>query len=314
MMKKPEARSQKPEYESDKERGRPVLQFSVERFAATILLVALCAVIGACSRGEEKRYDLKGKVVNVDKRGSTVTIAHEEIPGYMDAMTMPFRLKDEWAFDKLAPGDQMSGTLVVQGDRSWIEGIVFSRQEPAPEGESGSAASNEPRPGDEPPDFSLTNQDGKRIRFSQYRGQPLVITFIYTRCPLPDYCPLMTERFADIDRAVRQKPQTYGEPRLLSITVDPDFDTPSVLKSYGAAYTGSSFDKWEFATGTRDEIKKVAEYFGMQYWPEGDQIIHSLRTAVLTSDGKLLKLYHGNEWKPADILGDLESMRSQKPE
>jgi protein SCO1/2 len=250
-------------------------------------------------------------VVNIDKRGSTVTIAHEAIPGYMEAMTMPFKLKDEWAFDKMEAGDQVSATLVVRGDRSWLEAIVFSRQEPVPAGASPPTSASEPPPGDRLPDFSLTNQDGKPIRFKQYRGRPLVVTFIYTRCPLPDYCPLMTERFAEIDKAIQKEGRIYGRPRLLSITVDPDFDTPGVLKAYGAAFTDPSFQRWEFATGTRDEIKKIAGYFGMQYWPEGDQIIHSLRTAVVTPGGKLLKLYHGNEWQPADILGDLESLGNQ---
>jgi protein SCO1/2 len=287
------------------------LRFRIERAAAIVLALALCALSFGCNRGEEKRYDLKGKVVNVDKRGSTVTIAHEAIPGYMEAMTMPFKLKDEWAFDKMEAGDQVSATLVIQGDRSWLEAIVFSRQEPIAEGAAPPASVSEPRQGDRVPDFSLTNQDGKRIRFKQYRGAPLVVTFIYTRCPLPDYCPLMTERFAEIDKTILKETQKYGRPRLLSITVDPDFDTPGVLKAYGGAYTDPSFRRWEFATGTRDEIKKVAEYFGMQYWPEGDQIIHSLRTAIITPDGRLLKLYNGNEWKPAEILGDLEGLGGQ---
>jgi protein SCO1/2 len=254
---------------------------------------------------------LKGKVVSVDKRGSTVTIAHEAIPGYMEAMTMPFRLKDEWAFDKLAPGDQVTATLVVRGDRSWIEGIVFSRQEPIPEGEASPAALNEPAPGSEVPGFSLTNQDGKRIDFEQYKGRPLVVTFIYTRCPVPDYCPLMSERFAEIDKAIKKDPQLYGQARLLSVTVDPEFDTPDVLKAYGSAFTDPAFQHWEFATGARDEIKRVASYFGMQYWPEKGEIIHSLRTALVTPEGRLFKLYRGSEWKSADILADLEALRGQ---
>ncbi|HWP43451.1 MAG TPA: copper-binding protein [Blastocatellia bacterium] len=287
------------------------MSFDLKKFRAIVLSLALCALAAGCSRGEEKRYDLKGKVVHVDKRGSTVTIAHEEIPGYMEAMTMPFRLKDEWAFDSLAAGDQVTATLVVQGDRSWIEGIVFSRQEPMPEGAAPAASANESRVGDEVPDFSLVNQDGKRISFKRYRGRPLVVTFIYTRCPLPDYCPLMTERFAEIDKAVRGAPQLYGQAHLLSISVDPEFDTPEVMKAYGAAFTGSAFEDWEFATGTPEQVKSVAEYFGMQYWTEGDQIIHSLRTAVIAPEGKLFKLYHGNEWKAADILADLESLRGK---
>jgi protein SCO1/2 len=281
------------------------------KLVATILSLSLCALISGCSSVKEERYDLKGKVVNVDKRGSTVTIAHEDIPGLMEGMTMPFKLKDEWAFDQLAPGDQVSATLVIQGDRSWLEGIVFSRQEPIPESAAYTSAAGEPRTGDEVLDFSLTNQDGKPIRLKQYKGRPLVITFIYTRCPLPDYCPMMMRRFTEINEALRDKPQMYGKARLLAISVDPDFDTPGVIKAYGAAFAGQAFEDWEFATGSPDEIKKVAEFFGMQYWTEGDQIIHSLRTAVISAEGRLFRLYPGNEWKAADILSDLESLTGQ---
>ena len=261
----------------------------------------------------EQRYPIKGKVVNVDKRGSVVSVAHEAIPGYMDAMTMPFKLKDPSLLDIMTDGDRLQATLVVSSTRSWLEEVVVVHEGADP---SGGASSLEPKPNDEVPDFALINQDGKRITIRQYRGRALLLTFIYTRCPLPDYCPLMTERFGEIEKALVADPALYAHTHLLSITVDPEYDTPQVLRQYAAKEPAAhdagrgrqSFAYWELATGSKEQVKSVATYFGMQYWQDGDQIIHSLRTALIGPDGKLVKLYPGNEWKPQDVLGELHGI------
>lgn len=285
-----------------------------------LALVILAASLAACrSRSaNEQRYDLKGVVVGVDKRGSTVTIAHDAIPNYMDGMTMPFKLKDEWAFDKMEPGNRVQATLVVEGLRSWLENIIIMQDAVDDTGAGAAASSVGPKPGgakpdEEVPDFTLVNQDGKRVRLRNYKGRALVLTFIYTRCPLPDYCPLMTDNFAEIVKAIKTDAALYGNTRLLSISVDPEYDTPARLREYGAGRTTESgaqaFSHWEFATGARDEVRKIATYFGLQYFTESDQIIHSLVTAVISPDGKIAKLYTGNEWKPAAIIGDLQSFK-----
>lgn len=245
----------------------------------------------------------------VDRKGATVSIAHEAIPGYMDAMTMPFNLKDERLLKELAEGDRISAILVVSGSRSWLEEVVWSREAAvAPGAVGGGATSNQPAPGSQIPDFALLNQDGKQISIDKYRGAALVLTFIYTRCPLPDYCPLMTTNFAEIEKTLRGDPATYSNGLLLSISVDPQYDTPKVLRAYGTAM-GSDFKRWEFATGTRDQVKAIAEYFGLTYWTEGDQIIHGLRTAVIDEEGRLVKLFNGNEWKPEQVLSELKFLR-----
>lgn len=284
---------------------------------SAFLIFAIAASLSVACRqratGPEQRYPVKGKVVNVDKRGSAVTVAHEAIPGYMDAMTMPFKLKDPSLLDVMADGDRLQAMLVVSGASSWLEEVVVVREEA--DANMTSANSLEPKPGDEIPNFALVNQDAKGIAFREYRGRTLVVTFIYTRCPLPDYCPLMTARFVDLEKALAAEPALYAKTHLLSITVDPEYDTPRVLRQYGAKeMTGGQdnvrppFAHWELATGSKEQVKEVATYFGMQYWPEGDQIIHSLRTAVVGPDGKLVKLYPGNEWKPEDILAELHSI------
>jgi protein SCO1/2 len=276
--------------------------------SALLIIFVISISCAPQSSGNEQRFDLKGKVYGVEKSIGMVTISHEKIEGYMEAMTMPFKLKDTWAFDVLKPGDRVSATLVVDGERSWIEGIVIVQETADP-----TSAPNavEPVVGGEVPDFALTNQDAKKIRMKDYRGKALLLTFIYTRCPLPDYCPLMTGNFAEIYKALRQEPATYPPTRLLSISVDTEYDKPKVLRRYGLASVGDAagFEQWEFAVGTSDEVKKAASYFGLQYWQDKDQIIHSLSTALIGPDGKLVKFYRGNEWKVAEVLTDLKGLK-----
>ena len=283
--------------------------------AILALVACFATLLAGCSRhasGNAQRYELKGTVVSVDQRGETVTIAHQEIPGYMEAMAMPFKPRDHWVLDQAQPGNRLQATLVVDGLRSWLEDVVIM-QDAADNGVA-STSSVEPQPGAAVPDFTLTNQNGKRIALNDYRGRALVVTFIYTRCPLPDYCPLVTNHFAEIIKAMKNDAALVNQAHLLSISVDPEYDTPQVLREYGAKYTGESgaatFSHWEFATGKADEIKQAATWFGLQYWPEEGQIVHSLRTAVIAPDGKLVKLYHGNDWQPAEIVADLQGLKS----
>lgn len=287
-----------------------------------ILATLLSGLLFACNapRGEQlaaQRYDLKGKVVSVDKTRQEVVVAHEEIPGYMEAMTMTFPLKDKDALGVVGAGDRMQATLVVADDGYWLENPVITKAiaEDADTSAAGTAA--EPETGTEVPDFALVNQDGKRIRLRQYRDRALVLTFIYTRCPLPEYCTLMSTNFAEINRALEKEPALAQQTHLLSVSIDPEHDTPKALKSYGAAHTekymDEKFERWEFATGEAAEIKRMAGFFGLSYNTEQDQIVHSLRTAVVAPDGRLYKVYRGNEWKPADVVGELRKLAGEHP-
>jgi len=277
------------------------------RCAAVVAALILSGAAACRTSGPEQRYELKGKVIQVDKKGLTVTISHEAIRGYMEAMTMPFKLKDERLLKDLAEGDSVQATLVVAGLRSWLEDVVVTRETVDPSNLAKAETWVEPKPGDEVPDFKLEDQNNKRISFHQYRGRIVVLTFIYTRCPLPDYCPLMTDNFAEIEKALKSEPESYPKAHLLSITLDPEYDTPRLLREYAALHSAGSA-LWDFATGTKDEVKQVATYFGMQYWRDGDQVVHSLRTAIVGPNGKLVKLYRGNEWKPDEILRELRNV------
>lgn len=275
-----------------------------------VLLISLTASSG-CRRdtSDAKRYELKGKVLTVEKDKHLVTVSHEEIKDFMDAMTMPFTVRDEWVFDQVAPGDQITATLVVDGIDSWLESVVLikSNAEPGAKGSPGAVGAN---PGDEVPDFALVNQNNEPIRTAQYKGKALLLTFIYTRCPIPEYCTLMSNNFSQVDKELQKRPELYEKTRLLSISIDPDYDTPAVLRSYGASHTGrfgdETFSHWAFATGTTEQVKEVAQFFGLQYYPEKDQIIHGLRTVIIAPDGRVHKVYRGNEWKPEEVLRDIE--------
>lgn len=272
----------------------------------TVLIVFfLTAGLGACRRNE-KRYDLKGKVVMVEKEKHLVTISHEDVEGLMPAMTMPFTVPNRADLDYLAPEDQVTATLVVDGSQSWLESLFVVRAS----GSATSAPPTEAQPGDEVPNFTLVNQDGKQILLHNYRGKALLLTFIYTRCPLPDYCTLMSNNFAQIDRQLEQDPHVYARTHLLSISIDPKYDTPRVLRSYGAAHTeryeNETFEHWEFASG--DQVKDLAQFFGLRYFAEQDQIIHGLKTVIIKPDGTVAKVYTGNEWKPEDAVNELKGV------
>jgi protein SCO1/2 len=261
-----------------------------------------------------QRYEVKGKVVSVNQSEHKVTIAHEEIKGYMEAMTMPFTLLEDWVYSELKPGAQIQATLVVDQGRSWLENPVVSTVVDPTLAARAEESGVEPAAGTETSDFTLVNQDGKKISFKQYRGKALVLTFIYTRCPLPDYCPLMTQNFLTINRELQNKPSLRDKTHLLSVTVDPDYDKPDILREYGARRAGADkdgFKRWEFATGSPEQIKSVAQFFGLNYWKDDNdknQVIHGLRTAIIAPDGKVAKVYRRNDWKPEDVLNDLEKL------
>lgn len=276
------------------------------------LLIA-CVVCNECGGASSKRYPLTGKIISTDQSKSQVVVSHSEITGYMPAMVMPFQIKDPTQFKSLTRGDEIAATLVVEGQNSWLADVRISRKADASADPRDVEIKTIPHEGDEVPDFRLINQSGKKISIKDYRGKALLVTFIYTRCPLPDYCPLMSSNFAEIDKALQKESALCAKTHLLSVSFDSAYDTPAVLKSYGAAYTekytDEKFEHWEFASGSPEEVKAIAKFFGLQYEAKSDQIVHSLVTALISPDGKIARIYSFNEWKPADVLNDLHAMK-----
>jgi protein SCO1/2 len=256
----------------------------------------------------EHRYEFKGTVIAVDRANGEVSVEHEEIKGYMGAMTMDFPVRDAEALKVLEAGDQLQASLVVTDDGYWLDSPVITKGLSGGPSTPPPAGSNEPQPGAEVPDVKLVNQDGRTLSPKQFRGRALVVNFIYTRCPLPDQCPLLSANFAQLNSAILADEALRKRTHLLSVTLDPEYDRPPVLKAYGRTYAGGKFDNWDFATGEAAEVRRLAEFFGLMYKAEGNQVIHSLRTAVVTPEGKLLKIYRGNEWKPDEVLSDLKKL------
>jgi protein SCO1/2 len=298
-----------------------------KKFFLLFLICLSLLVFSSCQKAETKnaaapasadakRFPFKGTVVSVNKAKNEATISHDEIPGYMDAMTMPFPIKDTWVMDEISAGSQIQGELVVEKGDFYLEhvAIVVAPNPNQPPPPTASEQAEKEIAGKELPDFKLTNQDGKRISTNDFRGKALAVTFIYTRCPLPNFCPLMSIRFSEIAMNLQKSPELKDKVRLLSITFDPAHDTPQVLKNYGAGYynkdTKPDFILWQLATGSEDDIRKIADFFGLAYQTDATdktQIVHSLRTIVIDPQGKVRKVFAGSEWGSDQVLKELKA-------
>jgi protein SCO1/2 len=282
--------------------------------ALASVLLALSFFCACSHQPNEKRYPLDGRVVAVDAAQRQLTIAHHDVPGLMKGMTMPFVVgtNDTWVFQAIAPGDQVHATLVL-GKEARLEDISFSKVSDS--SVDGTSALHVPEAGQQVPDFALVNQSGGKISLSQFRGQPLLLTFIYTHCPFPDYCVRMSSNFAKVLRQLQQDPTVFNRAQLLSISIDPENDKPVVLRAYGESYVGRidpKFAHWQFASGTTAQVRAAADFFGLAYNQKDGQIVHGLQTVLIGKDGKVLKVYSGNDWKPEEVAADYSAAASAK--
>ena len=278
-----------------------------------IFLVSSLLLV-SCGKKEQQEtdlvtYSLKGEVVAIDTIKSRITISHEEIPDFMMAMTMPFKVKNPALFEGLSVGDSVICTLAVSRTESWLETVhVLSK------GEKPKALSPADiqlrhlfQQGESLPDEPLTNQDGRSLRLSNFRGKALALTFIYTRCPLPDYCIRMSNNFARIQAKMSKEKQLDGRWHLVSISFDPKFDTPKVLKDYAKTY-GADPSTWDLATGNPASIARLADGLDLSFEQDEGLFQHNLRTVLLDKDGKLVKVIRGNDWNVDDVAGELRKL------
>ncbi len=290
------------------------------------LFIFISLTFAACQKpvakepaADAKRYPFKGKVVSIDRANKKADIEHEAIPGLMPAMTMPFLIREDWVWENLAPGAEVRAELVVDSSADephWLEkiGIVAlpqPGQPPVPINEKFAQI------GKEVPNFSLTNQDGKRFTLKDYRGKVLAITFIYRECPLPEACIKMSKHFSDMANQIAADPEGKKKVRLLSISFDPTRDTPEKLKQYGLGYLGKDakddFTVWQLAVGTDKEVRAIADFFGLRYETDAmdnTQINHSLITAVISPEGKVTRMFTGGNWTPDEVMSELRSTAS----
>jgi len=276
-----------------------------------LILVLVAAFAPGCARLGQKRYHLTGVVQDI-RDGGEYVVAHEDIPGFMPAMTMPFRVRS--AQGALQPGDKIDATLIVTDKESWLEDLTV-KAHGLPTTKPGSGLQHTGAAvGELVGDFGLVNQDGRAIHLGEYRGRTLVLTFIYTRCPLPEFCPLMMRNFQKLDEGLAGDAALLGKTHLLSISFDTAFDTPEVLRSFGSAFVkdrgNGRFAHWELATGSQQQIKAVADYFGLVFWGEEGQITHSLCTVIVAPDGRVTRIYRDNLWTVEEALTEIRRAAS----
>lgn len=289
----------------------PVAALLAVMLAACEKKPAKPATLSVSVQPDQQTYQVRGVIKEIKPGGKTAVIKHEEIPDYMPAMTMPLDVKDAKELAGLKPGDAVTFRMIVTQDDGWIDQVQKVGGAPAtnavapPDKSFRRAPIVEPlNIGDVVPDYKFTNQLGQPISLAQYRGQALAITFIFTRCPFPLFCPRMNENFLATQNQLMTLPKGPKNWQLLSISFDPENDTPAVLKNYAAqrAYDPA---RWTFATGELFTLDGITEQFGLQFWRQDGSINHNLRTVVLDTKGRVQRIFAGNEWKPEELVAEM---------
>jgi protein SCO1/2 len=286
---------------------------------AAVLCIAVPAILTGCKSKptdtSAKHVAIRGSVVAISAATNQISLANENIPNFMEPMTMSYRVTDPAALGELHAGDKLAASLLYDEDEAGpknfrLADIVITGE--ANPNIKPTVQYHMPAPGDAVPDFKLLNQSGKTVDLKQYRGKVLVLTFIYTRCPLADYCPRMSHNFAQIDKALAADKTLYPQTHLLSISFDPAYDTPKVLKSYGGAYTGrfvnETFDHWEFAAPAAADLPKMQQFFDLGITPgDNGALQHSLSTLVIGKDGKVVAFWPTNDWEVGEVLAKIRA-------
>lgn len=292
--------------------------FSLRRMRSLLLALVFPLVVVGCGRPEKtdagaRHYEVRGVVRGFAPDRTTIDIEHEDIPGFMPSMTMPFIARDPEDIASLTLRDGIAFRLVVTDKDALVDNIrkinaseVRLPQTSPAATPQGTNASSRLKEGDVMPVFSLTNEKGEKINGETYGGKPFVITFIFTRCPMPTFCPRMSKNFAELQKAIKSGGGPLADAKLLGITIDPQNDTPAVLKEYGQSL-GADPRIWNFATADPADIANLTKPFAVQITPEAGTISHGLATALISRDGKILKLWRGNGWTPEEVIAALSS-------
>jgi protein SCO1/2 len=274
--------------------------------------LSLALLLGACGGAADREYKLQGQILTVAPDHKEASIKHEDIPGFMSAMTMPYDVKDPKEYEPLKPGDLVNAKLVVTDNAAYLEDVTKVGEAPL-EGLVSPAAATAgfelTRVGAPVPGQTFIDQDGKTVSLESFRGSAVIVTFMYTSCPMPTFCPLMDKNFAVMQGKLKENGNLLRA-HLLSVSFDPQVDTPPVLKAH-AAKLGADPSLWSFVTGDRDEIDKWASGFGVSIsraMNDPRDITHNLRTAIIDRQGNLVQVYNGNEWTPDQVLADVRVM------
>jgi protein SCO1 len=273
-------------------------------------------LLAASSAAAATRYPVTGIVLTVDRPQRSFEASCAAIPGYMEAMSMPYSVLDQRQLDGLKPGAYVGFTLVVEKKRSYAEGIHINHyenteREPllARRLQLLEAPHASVKPGDAVPDFTLTDQAGRRVALSQWAGKVVAVTFIYTSCPLPDYCFRLANNFGQLKE--RFAGRMGRDVVLLSISFDPVHDTPKVLAKYASTWKADP-ESWHFLTGPLDDVKAVSRRFGLNFWPDDVYFTHSLHTLVIDRQGRLAADFEGNQFTARQLGDYMETLMSTK--
>ena len=286
------------------------------------VVLSCLAGLGGCRSAQRselapgpERHFVRGEVRGVDKRAGTVSLANENIPGFMSAMTMEYKVEDPAVLGEMGRGDRITADLLDDKGADGPENLRLANVDVIAQARADAAPVVQyhvPAVGDAVPDFSLLNQSAKRISVGQFKGKVLLLTFVYTRCPLPEYCLRMSRNFAEVDKRLAADPGLYAKTHLLTVSFDPVNDTPKVLRSYGGAYTGrysqETFGHWDFAAPSEVELPKMEQWFDVGVTPTpgaasgAGPLQHSLSTVIVGADGKVLAFYPTNDWTVDEAL------------
>jgi protein SCO1/2 len=271
-----------------------------------VLSIALAA---ACSRAPVNEYQLTGQILRVDQARQELTIKHQDIPHFMPGMTMAFRVEDPQLLRGRQAGELVHATLVVRGTDARLRRIDRTGLAAV----TGPVASTHVmellEPGQPVRDVDLVDQTTARRRLADWRGQLVAVTFMYTRCPLPNLCPLLDRQFQAVQAHLRATPGLAERVRLLSVTLDPEHDGPDLLAAHARSVQADP-SIWRFAGGTAADVETLASQFGVSVTREGAEIVHNLRTALIDADGRLIKVVSGSDWTPADLIAEMTDARA----
>lgn len=281
----------------------------VRSIVPTVLLVLV--ILTGCS--QPKEYQLVGQVLAVDAGQQTITVKHQDVVGFMPGMTMPFKVRSQGELDGREAGDLITATLIVEDSVGYLANIKKTGESPLPPGEP------PPRlamiePGAEVPDTELVDQQGRTRRVADWRGKTIAVTFVYTRCPLPDFCPRMDQHFKAVQAALRADASLAARAELLSVSFDPDYDTPQIMAAH-AQRIGADPATWSYLTGERKAVDRLAGAFGVSVMREDQpmqEIMHNLRTAVIDADGKLVTILNGRDWSPEELVDAIRAADAKR--
>jgi len=277
----------------------------------TIIALAALSVAAACDREPDARtYQLTGQILVVKPETNEVLVKHDDIPGFMPAMTMPYTVKDPAILKGRAAGDLIAATLKVAPDSAFLSAITKTGSAPLPDDARTTipAAANVHllQSGDAVPPTALTDHDGRTVALTDFKGSATAVTFIYTRCPLAQFCPLIDRRFVEVQKLVAADPALAGKVRLVSISFDPQFDRAETLRAH-AKTLGADPTVWRFATAPEATVDRLAAEFGVNVIREQDgTITHNLRTAIVDPGGQIRSIVDSNAWTAGELVTGLK--------